>query len=241
MGYCLYNGSYAKLGNQRALVDSVGLPSNLYWPTDQLWAKWDLNGSTNDSYSTNNLTGTPISYSYQFMPGSFKKAARCGSGGVPNITNNVFINAFSLSFWFNCSATAIGPNLATEGNTYGQCGFDALIFTGTGLSYYGFSRSGYGGSSSTQFSYPVNSWNHFILTYDGSSGRHLNGYLNDVAVGGSNITYGTAFTQNKLCFGSSAGPSYVYWSDGYLANVFMYTKVLSSGERTQLYNSGQCI
>jgi len=151
-------------------------------------------------------------------------------------------NPFTVEFWMKTSTTTlshciIGKNTSANGWQIIQSANDLgfIMAASYGSDYIFLLTSGLG--------IGTGSWQHIILTYDGSqlsSGVKLYVNNSNVAMGtffpGADHVNGSIEVAGHLAIGARSGGSWFY--EGHIDNVVLYNKVLSATERSYRFNGG---
>jgi hypothetical protein len=200
--------------------------------TDSLTAYWNMIGDSNDQNGgTYNGTDNTVTYNATF--GSDTNIANyTGSSPSKTTTGASFAtgaSAKSLSFWFySDSATDRGWIIAGGSDVDSQAfgvfiQSDVLIFHGNGGAY------------DYTILNPVtqSSWTHVVITYDGST---LQPYINGSAITSASRSLNTS--SGVIWFGGRKNGDADGWFDGAISRIGVWTRAITSGEVTSLYNSG---
>jgi len=110
----------------------------------------------------------------------------------------------------------------------GHNGFDILTYTSNyvGIHLYGTAIIAGG-------TYNLNSWNHYVITYDGTT---LQGYLNGVAVDSNNTEVVNTLSTNDFIIGEGVYSGFNGFS-GKLDGISIFDYALSASQVTTLYGS----
>jgi hypothetical protein len=230
-----YNGKLLKWNNSH-IIPTISGPS---YPTDGLESIWRMSGDVNDSYGTNNMSGEPVSYPIGGHPSTYDYSAEVNKSGYTIATSTTFYGLMTFAGWFYPMAGADGFIAATGGPVSLRAGFYLRLLNNQ--FYYSIERSGVSGSvSGISANDPLiyDSWNHFAFT------NTLNGvwncYLNGVQQ--PDLTHAVTVLDYGSChFGVYSKPdhySMVPLSNTYVASFFLYNRILTSAEISQLYNNG---
>lgn len=207
--------------------------------------KFDSDNS-NDSVGSNNGTDTNMTYGSSY--GKLNDGARFTSNtDYIHLTSGVWslfsgTNAWSISVW------ASFPGLASNAHIFGANVSDGSSFQNYGLNFTANSDgsvSAYHGNG-TNTETVINSstglvtssgWYHIVATFDGSTTYAL--YVNNAS---SNTASGRSYTSGTM---GSAYLGVARYSGGiegggnrYFDEFAFWSRALSSGEVSQLYNSG---
>ena len=149
---------------------------------------------------------------------------------------------FSISFWVRPEAAGYNPGglwktmITRQDGTFGKKGW-GVHWYGTGYPpayQIQFYVGDYAAGSAITSGLTLNTWHHVVATYDDTA-NELYAYINTVqsTVGtrGSTATSVAAMT-------IGTGPDAQNDFDGYINNVALFNKVLSTAEVSAIYNSG---
>jgi hypothetical protein len=199
--------------------------------------KFDANNS-NDAVGSNNGTDTSMSYGASYGKindgANFNGSAyiTCGTTGVPTGDNPV-----TLSGWFYLTSGPSSGNrvvLMGDGSPSGtnKANIGACVWNNSGTYHLGI-WSNYNDYTSS-LAVTLNTWHYFALTYSGSGAGYL--YLDSssqsFSISAINIT------SAKVVIGATADPTPGYPITGYMDEIGLWSRALSSSEISQLYNSG---
>jgi hypothetical protein len=215
---------------------------------------YDTSGAVNDF----TLVNSPIFSANQFiLNGSTQYfSINAASGFFISSTNNFYADvgyAWTICVWFKfpVSPTTVRNSTVNGGNcSYSMIGNAGGIGGAETLSLFvsgGDSSTSAGGlapyfcvvgvrGSKTQLStgsVNTNTWNHVIVTWNGSAGR---GYFNGVDKGALNIG-ANGMQVSGYTIGATAGGASSHVFEGSLSQVFVYNRALSSTEALQNYNA----
>lgn len=193
---------------------------------------WPLLANANDYIGSNNLTNNG-SVTFSGSGGSFNGSSQWLSIASPTGLLPTSNTARSISFWTNSTSLSGFPTPFGYGNntTTGQQVVYELDSATPVLDV--------GGGSAASFSATVNTSTlyNWIITYPGT-GTTFTVYQNGSSVGtpnpGSTIN---TITGSGLAIGRREATAGQYFS-GTIRDVYYWTKVLSSTERSEIYNSG---
>lgn len=215
-------------------------------PTDQLLAGWPLRGDTDDISgngldATNNgatLTETDrfgnANNSYLFDGVNDYMTA-------PGSTLALGLSDRSISLWLKCSSTSSSGQL---GGVTGNDGVGGGAQDGYSMQVSANSSNGIIRTPAAQDLANVGDlnadtdWKHFVCTWDRDGNMSV--YLNGVFVTSTDITAYSAvdIDYNKpFTFAARDGNSPDNFFDGAISDVYVYGKVLTQSEITQLYEA----
>lgn len=150
-----------------------------------------------------------------------------------DITNFDGLTTMSISCWFKTSSASASQFLVAKENNY-YC-FEIGMYAGKMRAY--FYNGTYAVSGST---YNDGAWHHVVATYDSALGsQNIKLYIDGSSVATANVTGAIPNTTDYFAFGTAArSGNYANKYTGYLDEIGIWNKVLSSSEVTSLYNSG---
>jgi len=144
-----------------------------------------------------------------------------------NYTPPVGSSSRTISLWFYANNSSF-KTICGYGTASSNQGFDIVNYTSNTIGVHLFGTSVLAGGT-----YNASAWNHYAITYDGTT---LRGYLNGSAVATSTNTVNTG-TTNKFQLSKGAYSTANYFS-GKVDEVAIWTSALSSTAVTEIYNSG---
>jgi len=155
-----------------------------------------------------------------------------------NVTTFNGVNKASISAWCKTSNTR-ATQLIAKSDTGSDVQFQVAVIPNTRIDVYG---STIGFRSTDTISIADGNWHHVAITFDGSLGtanQRFKVYLDGTALTnlGFNGPTSLATTSTDLLIGNRGGSAINHW-DGEIDEVSLWTKVLSSSEVTDIYNSG---
>lgn len=193
----------------------------------------------------------------------FVSGTRSSSQAVLDMTGINTINAASLSYQSNNTFTFNGTsdylsvpltNLGTQRNTFtielwakisgstanllfnakGQGLYPRITNTGSNIVQVQYRPNGVTTSINSN-TITLNTWYHFVFTYDSSAGGKL--YTNGILTGSETTTLGThdGGTAGSMLIGNDTNLN--YWGNGNIDQVKMYDKVLTAQEIEQNFNA----
>lgn len=215
---------------------------------------YDTSGAVNDFISVNSPTYSSNEFILNGSTQYFYISA--ASGFFISSTNNFYADvgyAWSISVWFKfpVSPTTVRNSTVNAGNcSYSMIGNAGGIGGAETLSLFvsGGDSSTSAGSlapyycvvgvrgSKTQLSagsVNTNTWNHVVVTWNGSAGR---GYFNGVDKGALNIG-ANGIQVSGYTVGATAGGASSHVFEGSLSQVFVYNRAISAAEVLQNYNA----
>ena len=144
-------------------------------------------------------------------------------------------NAMTISSWFNISSfSSVNPRIIANDHTDSDGkGFQLMINNGGTNGFFDVGCSGGTGTASWTHTISLNTWYHYVGTYNGNS---VVAYINGASVGsGSTSGQLIAATNNfSIGYNPSYGGDYV---TGTINNIRLYNRALSQNEILILYNS----
>jgi hypothetical protein len=188
------------------------------YPTSGLISYFNFDDNLKDQVGT---TPDGINHDATFVTGKGGKALNMnGNGQYVEFEREDFVsgNSVSVAVWVNVSSEPGNGIYLIMCNDFG-------IFTTDGL---GIAIS-VPGTNNAKGPFTANTWNHLVGTYDGTN---IKAYVNGELVGTTNHPGSLHDTDYKLTIGYfNSG----FWH-GMIDDLFIYDKVLSQSEVTQLYN-----
>ena len=201
--------------------------------TTSLVSYWNLHSDSSDFWGSNNGTDTSVSYNASYgkvaggayYTGSAKTVVSSPSGysagGGP----------FSVAFWVKSSNSFSSQGLAINLNNTGNTEDWAAGFDNNSHGWTGVWNGSTGVGVDTAGTMNDGAWHLLIATYSGGT---VTLYVDNSLVGTASQSQNIGV--DILSLGANqAGTQELY---GYLCEVGLWTKVLSSQERTDLYNGG---
>lgn len=212
--------------------------------TTNLVSYWKLDGNSTDAVGSNSGTDTSISYGNSFgiinnggsFNGTSSKIEKTSASGL-----GLGTGAFSISLWMNLqgagSASSNGKLLAMD-----NAGSTPRIFIDATTGTNGIQAQFYDGTNgaNAQFTPTTATWYHIVFLRDASS--HAKLYINGSLQSTDSATFGTPASCNistitEIKLGSSYGGTVGFYN-GYMDEVGIWSRELTTGEITSLYNSG---
>ena len=213
--------------------------------TDNLVSFWSLEESTGtrlDSHGSNHMSEVGTLGSVAGKVGTSASFAN-GSSNYLSITSNSSLSGGGGGSWTFCGWIYRLSGSAATPTILSKISGDHIEFifyaSGTQLAFEVYSGANYLGGSNIQTDSDIsilNTWDFFVIWYDASNNTiniELNGngsvysdsHLGGVYAGSDNFEIGRMGSYGQIF-------------DGYIDQVGFWHRALSSGERTQLYNSG---
>lgn len=213
---------------------SIPIPS-LAALSDNLISCWTLDeasGNRADSFGSNTLTDTNAVGSatgkISNAAGGFSVTKALDGGNIlPASGNNL-----TFQFWVKINSTLSSDKFVISKGVLSSNYDFALYLRNTGLYTMFGNANTLADFASTSWNVDTN-WHHIILTYNGSGTWTIyqdNGTADTVSItaGNTAVSFDIGNLQTSLAFGY----------DGLIDEFAVWSRVISSGERTQLYNSG---
>lgn len=219
---------------------------------DNLISYWSLDGDSTDAHASADGTDTSVAYSTSY--GKVDEGVRFDQtpGSPGTATDYVTIGApftpgtsdISFSLWFNPETV----NTITQAVWYWEQsnanGFPhwSMSFTSSGISVTCYNGAAQSHSVSTGVVPSASTWYHVVFTRTASDkiGRAYINNSSEYASAAATTNANLAITSNLL-FGRRFNPTYSneqYPYDGYLDEVGVWDKVLTTDEISALYNDG---
>ena len=213
---------------------------------------YDVSGAVNDFTIVNSPTYSVDQFTLNGSTQFFSISA--ASGFFISSTNNFYADvgyAWSISVWFKFPVSPVtlrdvtinGGNCSycIFGNGGGIGGAETLALFVSGVSGTSAGFHPYycvvglrGGKTQLSFgSVNTNTWNHVVITWNGSAGR---GYFNGVDRGALNNGL-QGMQVSGYTVGATAGGASSHVFEGSLSQVFVYNRAISATEVLQNYNA----
>lgn len=143
-------------------------------------------------------------------------------------------DSFSVEIWFNPITSPSDMTLIDNRDGSGD-GWRILYNSAneTIIVQYGFTQGSYNSNAT-----PVNNWSHLIITYDVTG--NMTGYVNDTIDNYSSLPADISGESNSVTTAAKIGarsfstPAVFY--GGWIYQITIYDKILTSDERTALYH-----
>lgn len=202
-----------------------------------LAAYWTLDANFNDSVGSSHgsFVGTPTFPVAKLRTGvKLNGSSQYGSASGTAFT---FPGDWTVAFWFYVDTWVNNSLIFSAGNPGSASRVRCYLTNGNKITFY--TRQG-GIETATTFTTGV--WNHVILTCANGENAYFNGYVNNVI--DANIT-NRMWSQGGSA-GASDGSMFIGYRPGYSEGYFAgrvdefggWHEVISSGERTDLYQGG---
>lgn len=214
-----------------------------------LISAWELNeasGNAVDSHGSNTLTETSGTIGASTGPG--------GSGGSRDfeqgdteyftIADNTDLSTgdidFTIEAWVNAESLTSNPVIASKGWTSSiDANAEWALFYSNATSRFRFDKA----ASTTAVNVVANNfgapstgtWYHILAWHDAANNQ-IGICVNDGTPNTTSTSTGVNDGNRAFVIGASILQS-LYW-DGLISKVRFWKRILTSGERTQLYNSG---
>jgi len=175
--------------------------------------------------------GSAFSNTYSVRLDGTDDDVNCG-----NVTTFNGVNKASVSIWFKTSSNSSMMLIAKYAGS-GDRQFQIQVIPETRIDVY-FVNIGF--RSTDTIDLDDDEWHHVVLSYDGtqSGASRAKVYLDGSALTNLGFSAPTSLstTSTNLLIGNT-GNTVVHW-DGEIDEVSLWTKTLSDGEVTDIYNSG---
>lgn len=210
--------------------------------TDDLISHWKLNeasGNAVDSHGSNTLTETSgtiasgagkIDSSRDFESGDTEYFEHSDNSDLSTGSTD-----FTVCFWAKGESLINNMCAVTKGGFSAMTHEYAIYVNTSGSAKFRFTVGGYSLTildSTTTIS--AGNW-YFVVCWYNDSGPTLNIQVNNSGVDSVDYYYGMMDTTTAFRIGASTAG--LYW-DGLIESVSFFKRILTSDERTQLYNSG---
>jgi hypothetical protein len=180
-----------------------------------------------DPIGKNTITATSLTYAAN---GSFSFNGSSNYITVPLTNLGSQRNTFTIELWARLSGST--ANLLF--NAKGQGLYPRITNTGSNIVQVQYRPNGVTTSINSN-TITLNTWYHFVFTYDSSAGGKL--YTNGILTGSETTTLGThdGGTSGSMLIGNDTNLN--YWGKGDIDIVKMYDKVLTAVEIQQNFNA----
>lgn len=202
-----------------------------YWPLDEeSGTRYDVIGS--NDLTDNNTVGFTAGVNgaaASFVAANSESLSRASTAVVPHPSES----SFSISFWLRTSAT--GDALVGH---YVTPGADAVLIFLSGGVPQGLLYSATGGQNLGALGPAVNdgNWHHILAVYDSTDGKftgYVDGAAGTLAVTDPASNFGSAWATNF-----QIGLFTATYLTGSMDEVAIWSRVLTTDERAELYNAG---
>lgn len=192
----------------------------------------DLTGA--DELAALNLTSAGTT---AVVTGKIESAVSFNTGSLSNVGNNAQIsvsNNYSISLWFYTTTT--NDNRGVLCNRVGDNDRLGIAMKTNKMSIRSYGGAGSDVHTSATANTAINTWYHLVLTHTNANAITL--YINGVAQTGTTETMTPAAAGFTL--GNFAGYAHAdYGFKGYIDEVAIFDKVLSTTEIADIYNAGK--
>lgn len=211
--------------------------------TDNLQQYYAFEGNANDSVGSYNGTATNVTFGAPY--------GKISQGGDFSYSNSIiqtggsFGSTGSFQLWFKLDSLSsestlfVGNQNSNGSNNYFGC---SIPTNGSLLLYHGASNNAL---QTTTGLVTTSTWNHLVITQNGSG---IKCYLNNTertlsgSFGGalsSTFWFSNVSSINQFCIGAlKRGSQFYPGFDGGIDEVGYWSRGLTSGEVSQLYNGG---
>lgn len=216
-------------------------PSALLTNLVSYWKLNEASGTRSDSHGTNHLTdnntvgsGTGVISNAASFVKANSEYLSCASNSTLQMSSNT---SFTISAWVKINSSAIAHQFVTKDDDAANSRDFTLDFGGAPIQLRWYIKGGAylvtsGGTG------VAGTWYHLVAWYDSSNGQlHLR--INDtVTYDSATGATGTDVSAAEFRIGAREYAANEDYADGLIDEVGLWKRVLTSGEITQLYNSG---
>lgn len=206
-----------------------------------LVAYYKLDGNSNDSVGSNNGTDTSVSYSTSY--GKINQGASFnGSSSYINLNNKIASGtAITVSCWIYSLSASQAQDVTifsnqNDTNTYGIVFSRNTATANQWGMFYGDGSGHWYTYNANYFTISANTWHHLVCTINGNV---VYVYLDGTQVinysGGANVNFTNS---NNFTLGLDSAHTAGRYFNGYIDEVGIWSRALSSTEVSQLYNGG---
>lgn len=202
--------------------------------TDNIVAYWKLDGNSEDSVASYDLTDTSVSYNASY--GKIGQGANYGGSPTKSVINSdlgITGGAVTLNFWVKINGYSSGAFVSQmDGGSKVQYNIRGKTAGGNGLIFSRVKRGVI--DNSITIANNTSDWQMLTLTYDNTDVKaYINGsYQSSTASSGN----GTATVSDISALGYQLETT--EFTNAYIDEVGIWSRALSSDEITALYNSG---
>lgn len=229
----LYNGGAGKMYHDLSASEKTSLQA--YWNLNE------ASGTRSDSHSTNNLTdNNTVTAKPNTAYKDSDTAAQFTSANSEylSVNDNASVSTgdidFSIAGWFYFdSLTPAG--LISKWSGVASTQEYVLYYSATGGNTFDFYVGNGSSNNHVSSTSPVVGTWYFVVAWHDSAANTINIQVNNGSVVSASHTTGVLDGTNAFQFGKDQGSSY---HNGRISNVGLWKKVLSSNDRTSLYNGG---
>lgn len=204
------------------------------------WALDEASGNAIDSHGSNTLTdNNTVAAATGKVSGArdFELDNTESFSVADNASLSVPDQDFSFAVWVNPESGAARNEILSKGGA-SDLSYSLLRAANSGFSFYVSSGVGFQNGTFVDSSAGApssGSW-YFVVCWHDATANTTNIQVNDGSVDSTSFTFGTYDDVGDFALGQE--PFYGNYYDGLLDEVGFWKKVLTSTERTWLYNSG---
>ena len=233
---------FPRYHNLAALAPAGAPASSLLTDLVAHWKLDEVGGTRNDSHGSSHLSevglptgvvgkiGNAVSLNGSTMALSCADNADLSMGDVD----------FTVAAWVQLASTPVGDMYALGKGVIGAHTHEYLLgYAGSnGELRFMVADSLSSGSISASTFGPVSTstW-YFVVAWHDASADTINIQINDGTVDSDSYADGSFDSSDAFAIGRPGGTAGNYWN-GLIDSVSVWRRVLTAGERTQLYNSG---
>jgi len=194
----------------------------------------EASGNRSDSVGSNTLTDVNT---VPGVAGIINDGADFESSNAEHLsTSTPFTTAttdFSISMWYKPESIGAYQSLIQNGR---QANFWNILITSGGVFEFFEDNIAEYPSTSTL---TAGNWYHLVAVKSSNGAGNMQYYVNGASAGTASVgTITTPTTAAYLGAYTANGSSFVYYTDGILDEVGIWSRSLTSGEVSDLYNSG---
>jgi hypothetical protein len=210
---------------------------------DNLVSYWKLDGNSNDSVGANNGTDTDITYGTDY--GKIGQGISLnGSSSYIQMPNSIVTSgtSISISLWLKNGNASQAIDETVFSNQYdaGQHGCILARSSGGTVNEYSLffgvgDSSGWQGFGDYKFAISTSSWEHYVFVINGKN-RII--YRNGASIDDRSYAKDLSLTNaDKFTISRKPNEAKRFW-EGVVDEVGIWSRALTAGEVSQLYNSG---
>lgn len=208
--------------------------------TSGLVSYYNMQGNSNDYFGSNNGTDTSVTYGTAYGKvnegGNYNGSTSYSSMG--NVMAFEYTQPFSIAAWVYNNSSGASNIISKQQNTSPYAGYGIGTTSGGTLQFFLYNGSGFVDNFPSSY---IGTWTFIVATYDGSNtDAGITLYVNGASVAKSNqlnVPFtSTIVSTNPFQLSGRGGSNNLY--NGYLDEIGVWNRVLTSGEISELYHSG---
>jgi hypothetical protein len=209
--------------------------------TTSLVSYWNMQGNSNDYYGSNNGTNTSVTYGTSYgKVGQGGNYAGSGYSSMGNVLGFEYNQPWSISAWIYNQTSGSSNIISKQENSTPYRGY-GIGTAGSGQIQIFLNNTGSGNTLQKTYVTYSGGWHYMVFTYSGSNTlAGMNLYV-DGSLASPSGSSGSGMTASILSTTpfqlNGRGGAANLWT-GYLDEVGIWSKALSTQEISDLYNGG---